>query len=172
MITHRRRVGPGLVVALALAAGTSGCGDDNPEDSSAPATRTAPAAPATTGDAPQDDDDDEAAAAALDGRVFVASAAEGFTLVDGSRVSIELFDGRFGANGGCNSIGGSSWQLDGGRLVVADLAMTEMACEPAALMDQEAWLVALLTAMPTAAVDGDVLTLTAGAQSLTLRAAS
>ena len=36
-----------------------------------------------------------------------------------------------------------------------------MACEPAALMDQDTWLAALLTSKPTVAVDGDTLTITA-----------
>ena len=46
-------------------------------------------------------------------------------------------------------------------LVVAEMAMTEMACEPAALMDQDTWLAAVLTSRPTVALDGDTLTLTA-----------
>ena len=39
--------------------------------------------------------------------------------------------------------------------------MTMMACEPAALMDQDTWLSALLTSKPTVTVDGDTLTITA-----------
>ena len=46
-------------------------------------------------------------------------------------------------------------------LVVPAMAMTQMACEPAALMDQDTWLSAVLTSGPTVALDGDTLTLTA-----------
>ena len=46
-------------------------------------------------------------------------------------------------------------------LVVPAMAMTQMACTPAALMDQDTWLAAVLTSRPTVALDGDTLTLTA-----------
>ena len=52
-------------------------------------------------------------------------------------------------------------------LVVPGMAMTEMACEPAALMDQDTWLSAVLTSRPTVALDGDTLTLTADGAVIT-----
>ena len=65
---------------------------------------------------------------------------------------IELtFDGaNIGAVAGCNQMG-STWSLEGDVLVVPEPAMTAMACEPAALMDQDTWLAAVLTSRPTVA---------------------
>ena len=114
-----------------------------------PSTSTT-AAPTTTVDL----------AAAIDGRTFLSTGVEGYQLVDGSQIQL-TFDGTtIAAAGGCNQIS-SSWSLDGGVLVVAQPAMTMMACEPAALMDQDTWLTALLTSKPTVSVDGDTLTITA-----------
>ena len=42
-----------------------------------------------------------------------------------------------------------------------------MACEPAALMDQDTWLSAVLTSRPTVTLDGDTLTLTADGTVIT-----
>ena len=63
---------------------------------------------------------------------------------------------------------GSTWSLEGDVLVVPAPAMTAMACEPAALMDQDTWLAAVLTSRPTVALDGDTLTLTAEGTVVTL----
>ena len=81
------------------------------------------------------------------------------------------FDGdRLSATGGCNQLG-STWSVDGDVLVVAEIASTRMACEPATLMDQDTWLSSLLTSDPTVTLDGDTLTLTEGQSSITLAAA-
>lgn len=61
---------------------------------------------------------------------------------------------------GCNQLG-ARYELDGDRLVVDEVSMTEMGCEPERNA-QDAWFVDLLTARPTVEVDGDRLTLTAG----------
>lgn len=81
-------------------------------------------------------------------------------LVDGSRIRLVIDERSVGADAGCNSLGGE-YEMDGDRLVVNGLAMTEMGCDPA-LMEQEDWLVDLLTAGPVLALDGDRLTLTSG----------
>lgn len=65
-----------------------------------------------------------------------------------------------GADAGCNSLGGE-YEMEGDRLVVEGLAGTDMGCEPG-LMEQDEWLVDLLTAGPVLALDGDRLTLTSG----------
>ena len=81
------------------------------------------------------------------------------------------FDGdRLAASGGCNQLA-STWSVDGDVLVVAEIASTRMACEPATLMDQDTWLSSLLTSDPTVTLDGDTLTLTEGQSSITLAAA-
>ena len=53
-------------------------------------------------------------------------------------------------------------------LVVPAMAMTQMACTPAALMDQDTWLSAVLTSRPTIALDDNTLTLTAPGAVVTL----
>jgi len=100
-------------------------------------------------------------ASELDGRTFVSTAVEGYELVEGTQVELTFDGDRLGFSAGCNS-GGGTWSVDGDVLVVpAGMAMTEMACEPSALMDQETWAAALLTSRPTVALDGDTMTLTA-----------
>jgi heat shock protein HslJ len=101
----------------------------------------------------------------LEGRTFLATAAVGHSLVPGSVVRLSFEDGRLGAAGGCNSMGGS-YAIDGGRLSVGQLAMTEMACEQA-LMDQDQWLAALLDGAEIT-LAGDTLTLAKAGARLSL----
>ncbi len=106
-------------------------------------------------------------ATALAGRTFVSTAVEGYQLVDGTEIALTFDGSNIGAAGGCNQMG-STWSLEGAVLVVPEPAMTAMACEPAALMDQDTWLAAVLTSRPTVALDGDTLTLTAEGTLVTL----
>ena len=72
---------------------------------------------------------------------------------------------------GCNGGSGSA-SVAGERLVVGDLAMTEMACtgkDGEALMAYDTWMGAFLSSGPTISVDGDRLTLTTDASQLVLR---
>ena len=101
----------------------------------------------------------------LEGRTFLATDAFGRQLVPGSMVRLAFADGQIGASGGCNSMGGP-YAIDGDRLVVQQLAMTEMACEPR-LMDQDAWLANLLDGAAIR-LDGDTLTLSKDGVALTL----
>lgn len=101
----------------------------------------------------------------LAGRTFVSTAITGRDLVPGSQVRLSFEVGRIGAQAGCNSMGGSVAIVDG-RLVLADLATTEMACDPA-LMDQDAWLADFL-AGASITLAGDTLTLASDAVTLTL----
>src|SRR5829696_4142498 len=131
----------------------------------APAT-TAPAttAPATT--APAD------LGAALPGRTFVSTAVEGFTLVDGTQISLTFDTPALAANAGCNTLTGA-WAVEGDVLATSGgLAQTEMACDPPALMDQDTWLSSVLTSRPTLTLDGDTLTITAQGATVTLVAAT
>ena len=84
----------------------------------------------------------------------------GYQLVDGSQIQLTFDGANIAAAGGCNQIA-STWSLEGATLVVAQPAMTMMACQPASLMDQDTWLTALLTSRPTVTVDGDELTIAA-----------
>jgi heat shock protein HslJ len=101
----------------------------------------------------------------LAGRVFLSTAIDGRALVPGSRVRLSFDAGQIGANAGCNTMGGSV-AIDGGRLVLGPLAMTQMACDPA-LMAQDRWLAAFLDGAALA-LDGDTLTLANGEVVLSL----
>ena len=101
----------------------------------------------------------------LEGRTFLSTAASGRALVPGSVVRLSFQDGQIGATGGCNSMGGP-YAIDGDRLVVSQLAMTEMACAPD-LMDQDQWLAGLLDGA-TIALEGDTLTLAKNETRLSL----
>src|SRR5829696_3415891 len=160
----------GVVGAISFLA----CGDASPDPgaeapstatTTAPATTTAAAtAPATT--APAD------LGAALPGRTFVSTAVEGFTLVDGTQISLTFDTPALAANAGCNTLTGA-WAVEGDVLATSGgLAQTEMACDPPALMDQDTWLSSVLTSRPTLTLDGDTLTITAQGATVTLVAAT
>ena len=86
------------------------------------ATASTATAPATTA-APD-------LATALAGRTFLSTAVDGFTLVDGTQVTLTFDGANIGAAAGCNQLA-STWTLEGDVLVVPPMAQTEMACEPA-----------------------------------------
>lgn len=85
----------------------------------------------------------------LDGRTFVADD-----------LTLSFLDGRLSARPGCNTVGGPFTVADG-RLVVAELATTTMACEDPALMERDAAFAAFVGAGPTITLDGPTLTLAA-----------
>jgi heat shock protein HslJ len=114
---------------------------------------------------PADPPDRGADAGNLAGRTFLSTRIEGRDLVQGSRVRLSFDVGRIGAHAGCNSMGGSVAIVDG-RLVLDDLATTEMACDPA-LMDQDAWLAGFLDGA-TVTLIGDTLALANDGVTLTL----
>ena len=170
----RRSVALVAIAALSLAA----CGDDDDgptadddhravgvERQHADSTAVDSTAASTTTEAATTTTMD--LATALAGRTFVSTAVEGYQLVDGTEIALTFDGSNIGAAGGCNQMG-STWSLEGAVLVVPELAMTAMACEPAALMDQDTWLAAVLTSRPTVALDGDTLTLTAEGTLVTL----
>lgn len=104
---------------------------------------------------------------AVAGREFVSVAVRGHELVAGTEVVLSFGDdGTLGAHAGCNSLSGD-WSLDGGVLVVGPMGGTEMGCDEDR-MAQDEWLVGVLTARPSLSLDGDTLTLTAGAVTLEL----
>lgn len=153
-----------VTVPLLLLAAACGDADDS-ADGTTPTTPgsmvTRPGTAPGSG-APTDDD----LVAALDGRTFLSESVEGQTLVDGSRVSL-VFDGdRIGVQPGCNGLG-STWAIVDGTLAVEEMSMTEMACEPAALMEQDAWVADFLSAGPTITLDGPTLTLVGEAITMT-----
>jgi heat shock protein HslJ len=108
-------------------------------------------------------------AESLQGKTFVATDVQGYTLVPGTEVTVTFDGDNISATGGCNALS-STWSLDGDVLVVPTMAHTMMACTPPGLMDQETWLSAVLTSKPTVALDGDTLTITAKGSTVTLEA--
>jgi heat shock protein HslJ len=148
-----------VVLATAgLVIGFAACGESEPAADAPTTTRPSTTAPASVPDPPAD----------LDGLVFVSTDATGHRLVAGSQIRLTFDGDRLGASAGCNQLGGT-WSLDGDVLVVPDeVVMTEMACDPPALMDQDTWLASFLTSRPTVALDGDTLTLTSGDVTITL----
>lgn len=106
----------------------------------------------------------------LAGRAFLSvavteSGAER-PLVPGTRIRFDFSDGNFGASAGCNSIGGP-YSIDGGRLVVNELAMTEMGCDQDRSA-QDDWLAQLLASRPAIRLAGDELTIEGATSTIRL----
>lgn len=98
----------------------------------------------------------------LDGRTFlsieVTENGVARPLVAGTRIRISFEkDGNLGAHAGCNSMGGA-YTIEGGRLVVDSMFMTEMACD-GDLGAQEQLLSTFLGSKPTLTLNGNELTL-------------
>jgi heat shock protein HslJ len=104
----------------------------------------------------------------LDGHEYLSTDVAGHELVDGTQIRLTFDADRVGAHAGCNQLGGT-WSVDGDVLVVPDeMVMTEMACDPPALMDQDTWVASFLTSRPTIVLHGDTLTLTGSDVTMTL----
>lgn len=146
--------------ALAFVAG--GCGDDDagttPASASTPPAPTTPAPTTTTG-----------ARGGIAGQRFVARSAEGRELVDGTELELRFAGARLAASAGCNRISGR-FQLEQGTLAfVGKPAVSMMACEPPALMRQEAWYIDWLRRGVDLHIDADTLTASARGVTVTYR---
>ncbi|MEM8619735.1 MAG: META domain-containing protein [Actinomycetota bacterium] len=125
-----------------LAAGAfvlAACGDDSDADSTLPPADT----PATVQD--------------LSGQTFTATEISGYSLVEGSELTMSFDGDQLSANAGCNTLAGG-YTLDGGEFAGGPFAMTTMACDQA-LMDQDQWLVDLLSTGPGMTLVGPTLTI-------------
>lgn len=100
----------------------------------------------------------------LAGREFVVVESDGIELAPGSALRVAFTDGTLRVTGGCNVLSGN-YRLDGGRLVVAALTQTEMACDEA-LMVLDAEVAALLRVSPEWSVEDGSLHLSDGLRSL------
>ncbi|HEX6870351.1 MAG TPA: META domain-containing protein [Micromonosporaceae bacterium] len=79
-------------------------------------------------------------------------------LAPGTRIELRFDrDGRLGANAGCNQLGADA-KVEAGRLVLGDIAQTEMGCD-ADRMAQDAWLAGFLSGRPSWRLTGDTLVL-------------
>jgi heat shock protein HslJ len=142
------------MVIIVLAVGLLACGSDRdtatagePGDGTGD-DRTPPA-----GDVPP----------ALEGRRFVSEfvTEDGAErpLVEGTRITLEFLDeGFLTAYAGCNHLRGPV-TAESDRLVVGDLPITDMACHPPSLHDQDRWLAEFLLAGPVYTLDAPALTL-------------
>lgn len=107
---------------------------------------------------------------ALNGRTFlsitVTDGGVAKALVPGTVIRISFTDGQLGASAGCNSIGGS-YTIDGNTLSFQGGSMTEMGCDPARHA-QDDWLVTILGARPTIALNGNDLVLRSATTTITM----
>lgn len=110
------------------------------------------------------------APAGLAGRQFLSTGitwtGAPYVLVADTRLRLSFADGHLSANAGCNTIGGN-YTLDGNVLRFSGASMTEMGCQPA-LIAQDQWLVAFLTADPTFALTDTELKLSTSDTVITL----
>jgi heat shock protein HslJ len=137
-MSPRRCVSLLLVLVLALAA----CGEDEPYLSNNAAER------------PADD-------AALDGAwVLTAATVDGQTLSlnEQYRVTMTIDGSEIGGRAACNSYGGS-FSMDNDSFHLGDIAVTEMACEPAVMQIESAFLSGLAR-VTSATRSGDNTSLT------------
>jgi len=112
------------------------------------------------------------AGAALADRTFLSTAVTengaARALVAGTRIRLTVQPGgAVSFNAGCNHVSGKA-SFDGGKLVVGELATTEMGCDPAR-HDQDDWLAAFVGAGPSWTLDGGVLKLRAGKTEITMQ---
>jgi heat shock protein HslJ len=146
-----------LVVLLLIAALlTAGCGDDGGGDAGDDGGGGG-GTPATTED--------------VDGKTFASTGSTGHELVADTVVSLTFTDGTVSFSAGCNSMNAGYELTDGTLGLTSEVAGTLMACPPD-LQEQDDWLSGFMADSPTATVDGDVLTLVVGDETLELTAAS
>ena len=135
MSTWKRLAVTGVTAVVALAA--CGSGDEGPGDEGRPA---------------------------LVGRTFLSTAVsvsgEDRALVPGTRITLVFGDDALQASVGCNSMSGP-WTLEGTTLVLSEMAVTQIGCDPERHAQDE-WLFGVLGARPAVSLAGDVLTLTGG----------
>ncbi|HLE89457.1 MAG TPA: META domain-containing protein [Candidatus Limnocylindria bacterium] len=111
-----------------------------------------------------------AAPPGLDGRAFLSTAVttngQAQDLVPGTRIRISFNDGQISISAGCNSMGGS-YAVRDGQLLVADLSMTEMGCDPDRHAQDE-WVSAFLGSRPSLTLTGNTIELASPGASITL----
>ena len=73
----------------------------------------------------------------LEGTSWRLVTLEGASLIPGTEITLTFEEGQVRGSSGCNTYGGS-YEVDGDKITMSDLYMTEMAClDPEGVMDQE-----------------------------------
>lgn len=90
-------------------------------------------------------------------------------LVAGTEIRLVFSDGAITARAGCNHLTGQASLADDDRLVVSEMATTDMFCGTE-LADQDAWLSAFLTGRPAWSRTGDELVLRGATAEIRLTA--
>lgn len=98
--------------------------------------------------------------------VEVSEDGTAHPLVDGTTITLRFDGDRLGASLGCNRLG-APYEIDGDRLVVQEISMTEMGCDPERHA-QDQWFAELLQSSPALTLDGDRLILTADGTAVVL----
>ena len=94
---------------------------------------------------------------------FIEGEAASSTL-NGTEITLQLEGGQASGSGGCNSYSGP-YSLEGGRLRLTQVSITEMGClEPAGVLEQEAQYVGILWDVTSYELDGNQLTLSTEAE--------
>ncbi len=110
-----------------------------------------------------------ASAPQLAGKEYVAAkvtdGGQDRPLAPGTKLRLNFSASDIGASAGCNHMGGT-YRIDAGRLIVDNLATTEMGCDPA-LMAQDQWLSELLGTGPAVSLVANDLILEAGSVRIT-----
>ncbi|MCD2116954.1 MULTISPECIES: META domain-containing protein [Rhodococcus] len=101
------------------------------------------------------------------GRRYVSTEVEGQSIPGGGPLQLSFpARERVAASAGCNRFTGTA-DLSGGRIRAGTLASTRMACPPPR-DGADDWVRTLFAGAPRWALDGEVLTLTTGAVTVTL----
>lgn len=93
----------------------------------------------------------------IEGRSFLLSSAQGYTLVAGTTLRVAFDDGQLSFSAGCNSVFGE-YSLCDGRLCVSQLGTTDIGCD-AERHAQDTWLADFFAAAPQLSIAGAALTL-------------
>ncbi len=91
------------------------------------------------------------------------------SLVMDTEITAQFSDGQVTGSAGCNSYSGG-YTVDGQQITIGEIVQTEMACEGAGIMEQEAMFTTAMQSVETFAIEGNTLSLTHSGGSLVFTA--
>ena len=102
----------------------------------------------------------------LEGTSWRLMTLGGSGLIQGTEITLTLEEGQVHGSSGCNTYGGS-YEVDGDKITMSDLFMTEMAClDPEGVMDQELEYLESLRDAQTFQIDGAELLIEAASDEV------